>query len=69
MDLTFLKIILLVVVVYVLYKLVYKRENFDGTPMYATLGAYGSVLLVGLFVYLVYTLMSVKNLMSLQLVR
>lgn len=64
-----LEIIVALAVVYGLYKLIYKRENFDGIPLYATLGTFGSLLVVGLVGYLVYNILSVKKLMSLQLVR
>lgn len=65
-------IIVALIFVYGIYRIVVNsREKFEEekVPLYATLGTVGSLLVVGLLVYLVYNILSVKKLMSLHLIR
>ena len=65
MQLSILNILLALVVVYVLYKLVYKRENFDETPVYASIG---TILGVAVIAYILFNVFQVKKILSLGLV-
>jgi len=66
MEVNFEKILVAILLIAIIYKIFFNRENFDGTPIYAT---FGTLLVVGIVGYLIYNLLWFKKLGSFSLVR